>query len=56
MGGVRQNVKAPGITGVLVAGEPDVALFCDKADQQGNHRGYAQAVRCKYRQTVYVER
>ena len=53
MGGVRQNVKAPGIAGVLVAGEPDVAFFCDKADQQGNHRRYAQTVRRKYRQPVF---
>ena len=38
MGSVRQDVKAPLVPGELIAGEPDVALFCDEAHQQRPHQ------------------
>ena len=42
VGGVREDVKAPGIADKLVAGEKDVPLFRDKADQQKDDNGEAQ--------------
>ena len=42
MGGVREDVKAPGIADKLVAGEKDVPLFRDKADQKQDDNGEAQ--------------
>ena len=43
MGGVRKDVKAPGVVNELVPREPYVALFGDEADQQDNHNGEAQS-------------
>ena len=43
MGGVGEDVEAPGVMGVLVTGKPDVALFRNEADQQHDHRRDAQA-------------
>ena len=42
MGGVREDVEASGVVGVLIAGEPDIAFFRDEADQQYDHGGDAQ--------------
>jgi len=43
MGGVGEDVEAPGVMDVLIAGKPDVALFRNEADQQHDHRRDAQA-------------
>lgn len=43
MGGIRENIKASGVVGVLVAGEPYIALFRNQTDQKRNDGGDAQA-------------
>ena len=43
VGGVRENVEAAGVADKLVAGEKNVPLFGDKADQQYQHCGHAQS-------------
>ena len=35
---VRKNVKPARVMCVFVAGEPDVALLCDEADDQDDHQ------------------
>ena len=42
MGGIQENVEAPRVVGVLVAGKPDVPLFRNETDQQCSHGGDAQ--------------
>lgn len=43
MGGVREDVEAPGIVDELVAGEEYIALFRDEADEQEDHGGGPQS-------------
>lgn len=47
MGGVREDIEAPGIVDELVAREKDITLFGDKTDQQEDHKGGAQPERRK---------
>ena len=41
VGGIREDIKAPGVVNEFVPGEPYVPLFRDKADQQEDHNGKA---------------
>ena len=43
MGGIREDVEASRIMGILVAGEPDVSFFRDETDQQHNDSCDAQS-------------
>ena len=43
VGGVGQDIKAPRVPGVLVAGKPEIALFGDETSEQGQYGGDAQA-------------
>ena len=43
MGGVREDIEAPGVVDELIAGEPYIPLFRDEADQQEDHKGGAQS-------------
>ncbi|WP_304968031.1 hypothetical protein, partial [Duncaniella muris] len=42
VGSVREDVEAPWVMGVLVAGKPDVPLFRNETDQQCSYGGDAQ--------------
>ena len=52
MGGVREDVKAPGVPLELVAGEPVVALLGDETDHQDTEEGDSQAGGAKNRQEI----
>ena len=53
MGGVRENVKAPGVPFELVTGKPVVALLGDKADHQDTEEGDGQTGGAENRQEVF---
>ena len=53
MRAVRENVKPARVMCVFVAGEPDVALLCDEADNQHNHQRCYDAKACEYRAPVF---
>ena len=52
VGGVREDVKAPGVPLELVAGKPVVALLGDKADHQDTEEGDSQAGGTENRQEI----
>ena len=53
MRAVRENVKAAWVMRVFVAGEPDVALLCDEADDQHDHQRRHDPKACEYRTPVF---
>ena len=53
MRAVRENVKAAWVMRVFVAGEPDVALLCDEADDQHDHQRRHDPEAGKYRTPVF---
>ena len=49
---IREDIEAPRIADKLVAGEKDVPLFRDKADQKQDDNGEAQPEGCEQHKPV----